>query len=153
MTELAANVGIKILGFSSDGDTRLLKAMKIKNSIPNSPQSYVQDVVHIATKLRTRILKAGIILPMGDYMVSISHLKSMTEMFSKDKHFLTNTDLNPIDKMNFRSAEKMCSQKVTELLNNIEGSEATILFLKTMNDVLSSFLDKTISVEERIYRI
>jgi len=61
MTELAANVGIKILGFLSDGDTRLLKAMKIKNSMPNSPQSYVQDVVHIATKLRTRILKPGII--------------------------------------------------------------------------------------------
>jgi len=40
MTEMAANVGIKILGFSSDGDTRLLKAIKLKNSIPNIPQSF-----------------------------------------------------------------------------------------------------------------
>lgn len=112
---MVAKVGIKILGFFSDGDTRLLKAMRLKNYIPNSRQSYIQDVVHIATKLRTRILKPGIILPMGVYMVSINHLKSMTETFSKDKHLLTNTDLNPVDKMNFRSAEKTCSHNVIEL--------------------------------------
>lgn len=112
--------------------------------MPNSPQSYVQDFVHIATKLLTRILKHGIILPIGDYIVSISHLKSMTEIFSQDKHLLTNIDLNPVDKINFRSAKKMCSHKVIEILKNIEGSKATILFFKTMNDVVSSFLDKTI---------
>jgi len=75
MTEMAANVGIKILEFSLNGKPRLLKAMQIKNSMPNIAQSYVQDVVQIATKLWTRILNPRTILPIGDYMVSISHLK------------------------------------------------------------------------------
>lgn len=74
-----------------------------------------------------------------DYMVPISHFKSMADTFSKDKHQLTNKSFNPVDKINFMSAEKMCSHKVIEILNNIEGSEAAISFPKTMNEAVSIF--------------
>lgn len=72
MTKQASEQGIKILGFSSDGDTRLLKAMKFKAfpidpEVPLQWQSfffqsllqnefYVQDTTHILTKLRTVFL-------------------------------------------------------------------------------------------------
>lgn len=67
--------GIKILGISGDGDARILKGMKIEtglgisikesfiiseyfnsSSLPQSIQ-YVQDTVHIITKLRNRLLR------------------------------------------------------------------------------------------------
>lgn len=52
-----------------------------------------RDTTHIATKLRTRVLRPAIVLPMGKYSVSVTHQ-------------------NSIDKMNYRAAEKMCSNNV-----------------------------------------
>ena len=59
-------------------------------------------------------------MQIGDYIVSVSHLHEITNRFTKDKHLLTTTDLNSDDKMNFRSAEKLCSPLVTELFENIK---------------------------------
>lgn len=68
MDKLARDVGIQILGYSSDGDTRLLKAMQIKTFLKHNPTMpyFVQDTVHIDTKLKTRLLKQGIVLPIGN---------------------------------------------------------------------------------------
>lgn len=63
------------------------------------------------------------------------------------------TDLKPEDKMNFRSAEKMCSTKVLELLPNIPDTSATITFLTILNYILSAYLDKNLIIEERIYKM
>lgn len=153
MEKLASEVGIKILGFSSDGDTRLLKAMQINAYSQQSSQCYIQDTVHIGTKLRTRLLKPNVILPIGNFLISASHLQELIETYSKDKHLLRRSDLIPEDKMNFRSAEKICAPTVLELLKHIPESQGTIAFLKSMNYVLTSFLDKSLTVEDRIYRI
>lgn len=183
--EIAAREqGIEIIGFSSDGDPRLLKAMLLKSigtnncenlenmAIENSwswfiigkppiftldnelnKEIFVQDTVHIGTKLRTRILKPNIILPMGNYFVSIDHLMELTRVFSKDKHLLAVSDLKPEDKMNFLSAERMCSTKVLNLLPDIPNTHATVAYLKIMNYILTAFLDKEMSTEERIYKM
>lgn len=158
--KLASDVGTTILGFSSDGDTRLLKSMNIKtfsnHVTKENPENstlqemYVQDTVHIGTKLRTRLLKPGIVLPMGKYNASVSHLFQITEQFSKDKHQLTNTDLNSDDKMNFHAVEKICSPEVIQLLQNIEGGEGTIAYLEIMQDVLSAYLNKTITLQQSL---
>lgn len=114
---------------------------------------YVQDTVHICTKLRTRFLKPDVILPIGNYIASATHLQTLIEIYSKDKHFLTQTDISPEDKINFNSAKRMCSPVVIEILKNIPDSQGTIAFLKVMNDILLSFLDKSITLEDRIYKI
>lgn len=180
---LANKEGIEIIGFSSDGDPRLLKAMQINSyqvgseAELNNPEStinssrfiaeklptsikqnefnpiYIQDTVHIGTKLRTRFLKPSIILPMGSHFATVDHILTLTKECSKDKHLLTMTDLKPEDKMNFKSVEKICSPKVQELLGQIPDTEATIEFLKIMNYILTSFLDKEMNIEERIYKI
>lgn len=153
MQKLASEVGIKILGFSSDGDTRLLKAMQTSAYSQQSSQYYIQDTVHIGTKLRTRFLKPKVILPIGNFLISASHLQVLIETYTKDKHLLIRSDLMPEDKMNFCSAEKMCAPTVQELLKHIPESQGTIAFLKSMNYVLTSFLDKSLTIEDRIYRI
>lgn len=90
--KLASDVGITILGFSSDGDTRLFKSMNIKTFSNNDnlikinagdtqtetdtetrSEVYVQDTVHIGAKLRTRVLKPDIELPMSKYIVTVLH--------------------------------------------------------------------------------
>lgn len=55
MEKMASEFGIKILGYLSDDDTRLLKAMQISTYNQQSTQYYVQDTVHIGTSnLRTK---------------------------------------------------------------------------------------------------
>lgn len=72
------NVGIKILRYSSD--IGLLKAMQMSS---NFTQFYLQDIVHIGTKLRTRILKPGVILPIGNFMTATTHLNILIGTYFK----------------------------------------------------------------------
>lgn len=76
----------------------------------------------------------------------------LIEKYTKDKHLLTQTDISAEDKMNFHSAKTMCSTLVTKMLKNITESEGTVAYLKVM-DILLSFLDKSITLEDRVYRI
>lgn len=87
---ILSRYGIEVAGISSDGDTRLLRCMKLETKIGKkhlnnmplyfncslSKKLYVQDTIHIGTKLRNRLLKQSVILPMGNYQVSVSHLKN-----------------------------------------------------------------------------
>jgi hypothetical protein len=82
--QLLSQVGIEVIGVSSDGDSRLLKAMRQKIELPkqdlNTPIKFrqwffalyiprlicVQDSIHIGGKLRMRLLN-GKILIFGKY--------------------------------------------------------------------------------------
>lgn len=77
--------GIDIIGYSSDGDSRLLKAMKIKTQISDfsitSPPDWrkfffaefaaefpcIQDTIHVGNKLKNRFLKR-VPLVIGKYI-------------------------------------------------------------------------------------
>lgn len=61
------------------------------------------------------------------------------------------TDLSPDNKMNFLLAKKICSEKVTDLLLTIPENKGTVEFLKMMINVLTSYLDKKISIKKIIY--
>lgn len=86
-----------------------------------------QDFVHILTKLRTRFLKPGVVLPIGNKKASVDHLRYMLENTRKDEHRLTLSDINAEDKMNFNSAQKMCSTSVMNCLKNIPDTEGTLI--------------------------
>lgn len=161
--------GITLLGFSSDGDTWLLRAMKHKAvpHFPNIPidwqdwfveslnqsEMYVQDTTHIGTKLRTVFLKPSVLLPLGNYVASATHLRILIDNTSKQEHGLTKSDLCCKDKMNFRAVEKMCESRVIDNLRNIASTEGTIIYLQMVKRVLDSYLDKDIAPTERIQLI
>lgn len=163
----AKSEGIILKGFSSDGDTRLLKSME-SQSFPQSPsvppewtgwfiQSldddlpiYVQDTHHIGTKLRNVFLKPSIFLPIGSHVISSTHLIIMIDEKSKEDHEMTTSDINRADKMNFRAVEKIGSERVISVLKTIPSTEGTIVFLKILKDILDSFLVKEISLAERV---
>lgn len=112
------SVGITVVGIASDGDTRLLRAMRLEMHMNDEPRSYFisteepaifcfQDTVHIITKLRTRLLKTNMKpLVIGTYMAEVNHLEKIIETTSKSEHLLVKSDLNLADKMNFASAKK-----------------------------------------------
>lgn len=170
MREMAQVHGITIKGFSTDGDTRMLKVMKEDMGLPqiNSEKwgnwffskhlkdkpIYIQDTVHIGTKLKTVFLKPGIVLPVGTYLISSKHLHDLIEKVSKDKHCVTKSMLTANDKMNFDAVEKITDTKViSSLLENVPNSKGTAVFLSMCRFILDSFLDKSLPPLERIYKM
>lgn len=160
----AAGRGIKIRVISTDGDPRCLAIMKAIMFDPcQNPLAwhfwfraditretvYVQDPTHVATKLRNLLLRKNI-LCIGNFFVSISHIQFLMENFSKDQHMLTAADIDPKDRMNFRSAEKVFSENTHSLLENIPNSEATRAFLNMGRGAFEAFLDRTLTPVSRI---
>ena len=101
---------ITVISFGGDGDSRLMKAMSVSlfsesqlrintTIIPSawnewfwikkpSGVAYVQDVVHIAVKLKSRLIKPSIVLPMGMYLAGGHHLHLLHTTLGKDIHGL-----------------------------------------------------------------
>ncbi|KAE8744351.1 hypothetical protein FOCC_FOCC009003 [Frankliniella occidentalis] len=90
MKKTAAEHGIHIRAFSSDGDTRLLCAMQsstfsqteetcrwkwFQGGFSNEPVC-IQDHIHIGTKLASRFETSSIVLPMGNFLASPFQIQS-----------------------------------------------------------------------------
>lgn len=164
-------MGIKVIGIAADGDPKLLSAMQQNVNFCFDPLNlaeyteyplitledwlaYFQDPTHIGTKLRNRLLKHSIFLPFGNAVISLSHLKFLVSQVPKDQHGLTEYDIMPNDRMNFKSLEKIMDERVIEALRkHVPGSEATILYIQICKYATTSFLDPNLTPVERVYRI
>lgn len=76
---------INAVRFSSDGDARLLKAMR-DNAIlePSEQVSFTQGSIRITTKLRTIFFKPKVILPISNYFSTPDHLLQLMNTPSKN---------------------------------------------------------------------
>ena len=139
---------VTVISFGADGDTRLLRAMKISTQLKvsstnkllyNSSPSplttefklpkewtwfwlekatsllYIQDYIHVAVKLKSRLLKPSIMLPMGRYLAGAHHLKILVNTFMKDQHGIRLKDLNHKDKQNFDAVTRITSPSVLDI--------------------------------------
>lgn len=114
----------------------------------------IQDTIHIATKLRNRLVNKSLKLMMGSYAVSAEHLTTLIRNKQKSVHCLNMSDASPVDRQNFASAERITKEKVLIALEKfVKNSEGTIKYLKICRDVTSSFLDHHITPLERILRM
>ena len=94
ITNTLKTAGIECLGFSSDADGRLLKAMKIIvglglqndeqiqkwqsiyfSCLLEVPFLVMQDWMHILSKLRTRLVDSSHPMCIGNFMISIGSLR------------------------------------------------------------------------------
>lgn len=116
---------------------------------------YIQDHLHIGTKLKSRLLKPSIILPLGvGFVISSGHLVELIEKTSKDQHKLSISDINPKDKMNYKAVRKMCHTKVTALLRSqILNSEGTATYLDMMREVVEAYVSPDLEPLERVKKI
>ena len=122
---------IAVLSFGADGDPKLLKAMRVSASLavdtneplkqvvpsisslsfPKSWYSwfhcvpkatcFVQDTVHIAVKLKARLLNPSVALAMGKYTATVKHLHLLKALLGKDQHGLREKDIDHKDRQNY----------------------------------------------------
>lgn len=152
------------MGISSDGDSRLLSTMKTLTSfdlkianltefVKQMPYS-IQDMIHIGTKLRNRLLNSSIIMCIGTHIVTILHIKILLDTVAKEVHGLVSSDIFPEDRQNYGSLEKLMDDRVINALKeHVADSEATIMYLKLCKLITSSFLSIHLKPVERIYNI
>lgn len=172
ITNELAKLKIKVLAISSDSDPRYNGAMRELSTLgcgnsehaewfscdhTRSMPYFFQDTVHIGTKMRNfflRTIKNEKKCPFGKYFINWNHINFILNNFSKDEHQLTASVLNPIDRQNFHSVLKLCHPRVIVLLKqHVKGSEATILFLQMMKDVIDALLDRDLRPLERVRKI
>lgn len=157
---------IKVAGISSDGDCRLLASMKHNfkfNTLASNNEwlgdsagdiCFLQDIVHIGTKLRNRLLNSLVILLIGNKVASVAHLKMLLNLASKDIHGLTYSDICPDDRQNFGSLKKIMEMRVRDTLKlQVLHSEGTIEFIRMCDEITSSLYDEKLSPTERLLRI
>ena len=173
-----------MLSFGGDGDSRLMKGMRISvglycskqvqlvNHIPKptvsaakiptkwlswfhverpSSIAYVQDVVHIAVKLKCRLLKPSIMLPMGRYVAGVHHIRLIQTTFRKDIHGLRERDVNQKDKQNFDTVLNIV--RCAPLLQNLPDALATKHYVEIIQCLVDSYLNKDTSPIEHIEKI
>jgi len=114
--------------------------------------AYIQDMVHVAVKLKTRFLQPSIILPFGNYLAGVHHLKIIQCTFSKDQHGLREKDINYKDKQNYEAVLRMTSGSVSTLLSKLSDAKDTAVYLDIMKSVTDSFLDKSIECLDRVQK-
>lgn len=149
---------IDVIGFSSDGDPRLLRAMKTITLFDIKPVNVnpvcVQDTVHIGTKLRNRLLNSSIVLRIGNEVATIVHIKMLLNVVNKEIHGLVHSDIYPEDRQNFKALEKIMHERVIQTLeSHVPHCNATVAYLKLCKQITSSFIEENLNPIERIYRI
>lgn len=85
--------------------------------------SYVQDIVHVAVKLKSRLLRPSILLPIGSYIAAGHHVHMIPIVFGKDQHGLRERDVNHRDKQNFDAVMHII--QASYLLDKIPDAAAT----------------------------
>lgn len=158
--------GIKVAGFSADGDVRLLNSMLFNSKLNsssshnhtfigiNSTICFLQDIVHIATKLRNRLLHLLTVLVVGNKVASVSHLKLLINLVSKDQHGLVYSDICPDDRQNFDSIKRIMLPNVRAALGKyVIDSEGTVEYIRICHEITSSLYDDELSPLDRVYFI
>ena len=167
MSKEAEKEGIEVVGYASDGAPQLLKAMYMRTFIrqptgrkwpwhcaplDKSLPFYIQDPIHLLVKLKSKLLKPSIIIPMGEnYVATRGHIIELIKNVSKDQHELTMSFIEVKDKMNFRAAQKLCAKKVSDLLrSSIHGSQSTAIYLDMMREITDAWMEPSLSPLERV---
>lgn len=178
-----AERGIKVASFGGDGDSRIMKAMRVSVSLSTSSDdpmlqelsapvpllkvntewnkwfcirptvaSYVQDVVHIAVKLKSRLLNPSVKLKLGpNFEAGAYHLQQLCVKVGKEQHFLRAKDLNHKDRQNFDAVQHIIN--ACPLLQQIPGSFGTKCYVEIIKNVVDSYLDKSLNVVSRLEKI
>ena len=175
--------GITVASFGGDGDSRIMKAMRVSVSLSISSDdpmlkelsapvpllkvstewkkwfciqptvvSYVQDVVHIAVKMKARLLNPSVKLKMGPNFEAVAyHLQQLYIKFGKEQHFLREKDLNQKDRQNFDAVQHIMN--ACHLLQQIPGSLGTKCYVEIIKNVVDSYLDKSLDTVSRLEKI
>lgn len=164
------NAGIKVLCIASDSDSRYNGAMRdlvlshktdsssafspwFNFDLSTAPYFAFQDYVHTGVKGRNRLLHEKVNLMFGECPITKQHLLTLVRDVSKQQHKLCKSDVDVKDRQNFLSVLKITADCVIKALeDNIENSAGTVMYLKLLRNIVTPYLDFTLSPKERVYR-
>ena len=112
----------------------------------------IQDFVYVAVKLKARLLKPSVILPLGHFLAGSHHLKLLLTTFTKDQHGIRYKDLEHKDKQNFEAVSRITVQCVFKLLEQVPDAKGTIHYLKCTQYFVDAYLNKKLTPLERIHK-
>lgn len=174
ITDQLNRLGIEVLTISSDSDPKYNSAMRRNSRLgrksvvfggakwfkcgrrENFP-FYVQDKIHILTKLRNIFLKTATEptkLQFGDYYIKKEHIQQIVDEIPKDQHEITQSALDAKDRQNFDSVLRICNLKVFSLLKEyVKNSDGTIKFLNIWKDFMDAYMNYSLSPLERVSKL
>ena len=169
---------VMVVSFGGDGDSRVMKAMRISTGLFSkeikllSPLqsityptiwsewfwmhslcniAFVQDTVHIAVKLKCRLLKPSVVLPMGTYTAGPHHLQIIIKTMGKNVHGLRERDIDHKDKQNYDAVLHIIRSLPS--LDQLPDAAATKQFIILIQTITDSYLDKGLHPLTRIEKI
>lgn len=119
--------------------------------IDASTLACVQDTVHIAVKLKSQLVKPSSLLPMGEYVAGIHHLRMLQASFGKDEHGLREKDIVHKDKQNFSAV--LNTIRASPFLDNIPDAPATKQYVEVIQCVVDAYLDKDLDPFARVEKL
>lgn len=159
--------GIVLMGFSSDGFSAFLKAMKDFSGIPtfksDCPEKFkwfyfaswdplflcIQDGTHMVVKAFRALMTKELVI--GSRIANKSVLIALTKEFPRMIVGISERQLTEnIDAMNFDIAEKVCSERVTDRLLRPEELW-TKTFLLLMRHIIKAYVDPTTATRPRLF--
>ncbi|CAF4105993.1 unnamed protein product, partial [Adineta steineri] len=113
---------------------------------------FSQDGTHIITKWRNRLLSSTANFCIGQYVISTDHLRNIIEdsQYTKLDHSLNHTDLNPKDKQNYRSCEKIASDAVLNILKNNANMQGTFIYIYLLRLTITVYIQRTTPILTRL---
>jgi len=116
MKQKLNELGINVLLFGSDGDSRFILAQKILGGFGNFSDFHgmtlagnidsqflaSQDPYHISKKLKNIMFDMASNLRIGNYNVTLSFLYILIKKFPFEEHGLRKSDLDHRDRMNYK---------------------------------------------------
>lgn len=117
-----------------------------------SKQLYLsmQDGVHLATKIRNRLLSKKTTLLMGNQYVRVTHLEDLIENYSRIDHNLVKSDVFPHDRQNFTSCLKISTDDVLDLLKD-SNYMATYSYLYLLKLAIHTYVNKSTNISDRLF--
>lgn len=110
----------------------------------------MQDGIHLATKLRNRLLSTVARLSINNHLISIDTLSYIIDYYSKIDHNLVKSDIYPRDRQNFSSCMKITSDDVLTLLEKIDA-KGTFVYLYLLKLVIVTYVKTDTDIFERLY--
>ncbi len=109
------------------------------------------DSIHLATKLRNRLLAKTASLMIGSRRISIQDVENLIQNYSKIDHNLVSSDIYIKDKQNYTSCVKISSENVLNMLNQDKKAYGTHCYLTILRFVTIAYIDKTTPILKRIF--
>lgn len=160
-------LGIEVINFSSDGDSRYVNAMKCLLGYGKISYQYnticpikltgtevtIQDTAHTVNNLKNRLFNTAVDLRMGLCPVTANHLSLLIDKRPKNEHLLSRSDLDNKDRMDYSVVLKISTENIEGLLKDyVDQSQGTVEYLKIMRYLLEALTFPNVSVKERLHK-